>query len=839
MGLFSSRKQGGTNGTRVDSSTNYREPIVGSRRVSWDNTPTHSRRGSEARAVQGSSVALHGSQTDPTIRRDYSHSRQVSAGDQSTRSLRRKSYQTDTTSRSIDPEARSVRIRASDVFRMKPDLKFRQNVNYPTTPEGHLPTLRGGHSKSPFVDDLADELDTRQLRNVLDTDSRRRKRRQSALDEGRRGTRRHTSNFTHSGSRSNVPALRAFPDTRTPSTGRADSPDYITTGETPVYDRFMEIKRNTSNVPIMPNPITGTSEFWHDPEATQVTKSQSWKNEDSGIILAGNRESFPDFAVVDRSAGPARQSSSSGILTNAWSSLWRRASTARTKKENDVAQHRTKTLEQANTSGQMTEARQESEEIVVIPPSNGTTADVVANRHLSASSSVLYETLDDLPRPIIRDLPEASESPPHHIKPSYTTLPYAAEIPTDAFYDPNSTPRATSRATHSRNFSRPTNESRLGQYNNNQILVIKQEHEPSKTFSPLLSGDSFPMPEQRDPSTLRPGLHTKHSADGPIQLQNDNWDSTYPLTPLINNNSNKAHFTPGGFSSPVLAAGLSAPAPPGTSPTLPMTPNASAPEGDRYVPARALDYETNWVPSPPPSAQLESGTLLRPGLDRSYTRHSVNSMQSLDSEGSWLAKRRSDMDEIVRRSFSRNLDGRPGSSSSIISGLSRSLRPSSTASHLRHHNGFSDRSESESSADTDDERVFGDDSDIDAHLETPTDEDLNDEVEYEQGIWRTGIGRSVQVVSSSLEEGRPVVMDRAELPSVTHTRQNSKDMSEYTSANESRETVRLSDEQQLPPPRFVQRDSFLTSTASFHTAAMYSASASATTSRSTVNGHEY
>lgn len=808
MGLFRSR--GGA--SRSSSTDVLREPIQGNRSVNWDRASTsHSRQASSVPSGFLMNNHTPGTATDSIMQQGRAHSRQFSSADRSITSQRR-SLQTDTTSRSLDPDARSVRVRKSDVFSSRPSLKFDSDVQYRPMPDGHLPTLRGPQ-KSAFVDQLADELNTHELRSVMDTDSRRRKRRQSALPSSRRQERLISSRFVTEPVETTIISPVTTAHIRIERDASAE-----------ISERTAYASNNNNN------PITGTPDDWH--EAGSFTTSPALMKDDpiqAEILLAGNRESFPDFAVVDRRNGIA-QSNNNGFLTSAWGSLWRRASTARTKKENDVAQHRTKTLALVNK-----DERDEAPTPTALRQLTYGQEYDDRERPFSTSSSVLYETLEDLPQVTTIQQQQQQQQP---YSTGHARQQSREEVPMDAFYDPIASTRPASRATHSRNFSRPTNDSRLGQYSrasNHPAVASPQSQEPQ--FSPLMDGGAFPRPEQR----ALPDHLVSSGRNGLIVGPNSPARNPYSVDLLLGQQQ--------GFSTPAQAAGL-APIPQ-TSPTLPVT-SEMVRDGQRgYVPSRALNFDENQ--SPPTTAPLPKEPL---------SARSVHSLQSLDSEGSWLTNRRSDIDDVVRRSFSRNADERPRS----IDGASyrrQTKRPLSSRSQLRPiiTDGISidEASDAEDSPtiddDDDDEEEEEEDRDTEEHLVSPSSHELEDEVEYEQGIWRTGIGKSVHVVNSPLrgQDGRgPVIVDRSELGAAVESHRTSEERAPTPTnlpagrpdtdgylhggprpAGQAR-TASSPTLARSRPAQMMQHESFMTSVNSFYTADGYPDTLSAASSRATL-----
>ncbi|CCG83865.1 protein of unknown function [Taphrina deformans PYCC 5710] len=429
---------------------------------------------------------------------------------------------------------------------------------------------------------------------------------------------------------------------------------------------------------------------------------------------------------------------------------------------------------------------------------------------MSTSSSVLYETLDDLPQTSMVPV----RATPFAYTPTFAAL--GDEVPTDAFYDPNVVPRAGSRATHSRNFSRPTNDSSQGRYSRmstqHPVMSTKLDAQEKPFFSPLLSGGAFPRPEKRQASNSFP------------EVDANNPNQTYlPRTPPTSDREDRLPSS--GFSTPMLAAGVGRMTI--TSPTIPQTP-VSLTDAQRHGPSTTLTYEKDVTP---PST---TEAVFPPSSSRS-----IHSLQSLDSEGSWRNNHRSELDDVVRRSFSRNDNVSRASSNSVI--RTPLKRPVSAGSTLR---------AVISSHDSDTEPSLHQeyalprrDSETDEHLESPVDRELEDDVDYEQGIWRTGIGKPVQVVTSPLRgSSGPVIIHRSQLGHGDSTSRRGSDEARLSRrASVAGEVDNFYEHGSVAarPSQVMQHGSYMTSMNSFYTANVFSASQSAASSRATLTETNY
>lgn len=759
-------------GHRIDAKGTSRsnidrfEPVVGSRKISWDRSRSSTRQFSNAEIDNRSAPADRSFSRELTTRDTNGHSRAVSTGVPSISSGRRRSCQTDTTARTIDPEARLIRIRKSDVFQSKPNLKFRYEDEYSGV-DGMLPTLKAGPQRTPFVDNLADDLDTRQLRTVLDTDSRRRKRRQSAMQERLQG-----KCVTGPAPRS-CNGTRALPAVSTTTsfspTGLSDQnvsdewpTDIEFTGTTPVYDRFMHTRSRSEASPLTVALIPNGSSHWYDADA-MIDKEPSVI--EPGIVLAGNRESFPDFAIVDR-ANPMRQSPGSGRFSTALSTLWRRAGSARSRKHTDVADDREKAFEPTE------------EDVQHRPPAPRAGDDIPSvvcqqnapDRHFSASSSVLYETLDDL---VQTDYARAGD----HLAKTTGMMPaqdpYDGEIPADAFYDPLVTPRATSRATHSRNFSRPTNEFQTGRYLTDKVTTSIQsqgnEFTHIEAFSPLLSGDVFPIPAQRSDDIALGRTAYKY---------NDEDETQASKAPVDNSPLHREHDL-AGFTSCSGAAGL-VQSRKRQSMSQAVAGSPSSTEA-KYIPARPLPHNE--------STDNDIG---------------LSSSQPATTNGSAKGSIYTPSNGQVRRILLQPINtGNPQRNDAQTLDATVSSRP------------FLSQRSSETESDLDSEMQEYSAGSSAASQLTPSERPIDD-LDFEQSIWRTGLGRPVQVV---------------DLPNGTVTMDwDGIDVQQHTVPLMTSDVIDA-----LEAPRLLERDSFLSSVYTFHTAEVYTGTInSANSSRSTL-----
>lgn len=740
-----------------DSSVFRREPVVGSRKVSWENRNGHSRQTTLSSAALFNPTSRSFS-TELGSYEPSSNLRRPSNRSYSNSSVRRFSHQTDTTSQSIEPDARSIRIRKSDFFQSRPKLKHRDESDY-TRNDGALPTLHTTANGSPFIDALADHLDTRQLRTVLDTDARRRQRRRSAMtglrDKNRlTGSGRAAHERYHS--TSGIPSGTSLPTQMTSSTiprypSHTVSDVEITTA-TPVYDRFMEHKILHTQPAQSNIIIPGASPSWHDADAILGERRTQ-----PGVILAGNRESFPDFAVVDRT-NSVRQRSGSGVLTTAWTSLWKRAGTARSKKELDVADHRNRTLGRLELDNQ---SRSRDLTTTTGLSEHNLSSQVLA-RHLSSDSAVLFDNMDTSTHAIGSHWVNGTAST--IISPS--NRQYSEEmVPKDAFYDPITTPRVVPCQTHSRNFSRPTNDSRAGQRALTPSLTNGDTHTPSngtaKMFSPLLSGDSFPIPEQRA-STVHPAAGQE---SGRI-LNGAN------IPPLVKGYSHDSI----AYESPILAAGISQ-STDINSMLQSTTLNTEQDVAVTYLPAQSVASRSKSLLSTRSrSRDQNSGLAVRTPMN-----NDVAGISHADPPSSkvWDHSRAAASMDTLR------MNGQAGKEHEAATKIPQ--------------------------IGSDSEEPLIDDS---ATETTSTTEKDSIDDYHEEGIWRTGVGRSVQVV---VPQQSPVLMNW-----------NGMQVQPHTALEESAQQ-----EQAPQTPQLVERASFLSSVQTFHTAEVYS-NYSASSSKSTL-----
>ncbi|ORY85713.1 hypothetical protein BCR37DRAFT_377421 [Protomyces lactucae-debilis] len=520
------------------------------------------------------------------------------------RQKRHTSY-TDTTIKSIDADARTIKIRRSGfIFSPKPTLRYSQDFNYPKTPEGQLPTLRRKIEASPFVDDIADELDTGALRQVLETDSRRRQRRQSKLLGG---------SAASGGSQSATAVVKASP-------ARPPIPVIFQ------QQRGYAVQAAASQT--QANSITGLPSDWHETSSIPPT-AHARIMQDAQVVLAGNRDSYPDFAVVDKSTRVERPSSRGSSIAGAWTSLWKRAGSARARKERDVASH-------YNSATQST------------------------GRPFSDTSSVLYN-----------DAHELDQEPQQATIMVLQQPAQRASVQAAQDEEGEALVQRVPRAEH---FEPRTVQA--------QMLTVNRE---VKTFSPLLDGDAFPRPPSNMGFT---GIAVDTPEDVVAQSQPQVTSQPRPVS---------APLWQRAYASPAAAAGISSPA----------MPRASSRVAKDIPPDESVlgDIET-----------------------RANARQSVHSLQTVDSEGSWLGERTSHLDIMVKRSFSRKYEKRPGSAGS-------KLRNGRVEGNQDSADEFDDN-DSQASTDQGEALING----------TGTDDDDD---EYERGVWKTGIGKPVKIVNGS------------------------------------------------------------------------------------------
>lgn len=583
MGVFPLKLFRSKSRQQVES-TNFKEPIQSNRSIEW-SSPKQPRSLSKMSPefVAPSTLGNSRAQSQQLLHSEVAIMR---AGP-----VRRASHVTDTTTRNIDPDARSIRVRSLDVFRSKPSLSYRQEREYPTTPEGTLPSLRSINHRSAYVDEIADELDTSQLRDVLDTDKRRRNRRKSSAGQlritsgdGSSSTRRITA--------PPVPQLLRTSQTKpSPIFKQLENGTFeqlMTPEGTPVYDTFMEVKSVHNSPkgkqfvsPSLSNPITGEAGHWHDAESTMLVPRKRRSSAPIGVMLAGNRESFPDFAVVD-----SRQVSN-GVLegrqsNSALSSLWRRASAARFRKERDLAQHHMRTSS--------------SDRNDLLP--NNTKQDSVS-KHMSGSSSVLYETLDDLPQ--------------------MATIQVLDNVPSDAFYDPRTHSRAGSQRTHSRNFSRPS-DIQTPQYPQQSSITYPAPStatkENAKAFPPLSnSTGTFPKPAARQTAAQAAINQAKLSFPTANTPKFNRSVSSPATTKPVQSSAEPFTGTP-GFSSPAAAAGI----------------NLSPPQVKAF-PKTALVYPTSGTVATPPAS---ASTVTTTSVDATADAKAITAPKT---DGAWWSQK--------------------------------------------------------------------------------------------------------------------------------------------------------------------------------------------------------
>ena len=231
---------------------------------------------------------------------------------------------------------------------------------------------------------------------------------------------------------------------------------------------------------------------------------------------------------------------------------------------------------------------------------------------MSGSSSVLYETFDD----VLQVDDKASE---------------AQEPPADAFYDPNRVSRTNSRQTHSRNFSRPSDSQPAAplvypaqttvQYPTRQETGTTMTTGPSKTFSPLNSGNVFPKPVMRQTPAQAAIMKAKTAFPAPttvvpLTTETVNQASSQPLVtsparsrPAGVRLSTEQYTGTPGFDSPMAAAGL-----------LPSSPEINRASSASTLRAAPLIMNSDTLATPPPSAKTIPATIV-------------------ENEGSWLSNK--------------------------------------------------------------------------------------------------------------------------------------------------------------------------------------------------------
>jgi hypothetical protein len=387
------------------------------------------------------------------------------------------------------------------------------------------------------------------------------------------------------------------------------------------------------NEATLSNPITGHNADWH--EASSINPAAHARiMQDAQVVLAGNRDSYPDFAINDKTERVDRPSSRASGLNGAWTSLWKRAGTARARKERDVASH------YGSSSARNT-----------------------ATQPMSDTSSVLYTDAHEFDQ----EPQQATIMVLHHPQ-------QRASVQAEHEEEGEELVQRVPRAEHFEPRPQPA-----------EMLVTQRE---LKTFSPLLDGDAFPRPPSQtghNGIVLDGGVPTKMPApDPPVQVQPQSiWQRAY--------------------ATPAEAAGL--------SPGLP--------------PRKA--FQISLLNGHAKDIIRPDETVLGDAETRAVARQSVQSLQLVDSEGSWLGDRTSHLDIMVKRSFSRKYE----------KGISVAEDAKSRQTQIEDGEGDW-TSVSERAEDMADASEVGE-------VSTPDD---NDDEEYEHGVWKTGIGKPVKIVSA-------------------------------------------------------------------------------------------
>lgn len=682
---------------------------------------------------------------------------------------RQSSHQTDATSKSEEAiDARAVTLRRSDFFKAKPRLLYDRNDGYMVSPDGALPTMKVRPDPGLHIDDIADTLDTHKLREVMDRDVRRKKRgkaRSKQIQESkvqtsgsggwnelRKGQQRQAlaeDTVRREGTRGLAPPL-----------AQTDSGNIrVVLQSTQILHAASPQGRKVPRDAGLDDDFDGDLDNrmmdWRDVLATTApSRAQP-------IWLEGNRESYPDFATEDK-----RQSESSNVLNSAWSTLWRRASVARAQKEADMGHFQTRIMELSQEmpdgtshlepSGHATSPKRTTRSPQVSSPQRFRVAEDIASLQSSESDDLLSTSDEDLnPHP-----------PGHHIGYSrnFSHRINPIERPADLLPSPHSNKLRVQQPAnlHARGVSTVSNMSVPEVIHTSPIMSrssppeVHAEHNENKVSDMSTASENLPPLPAQTPSTQAPHTPTPRNR-------------AYDV-----NNTLRTELTP-------TAAG---PGLPDLSPTLPASPfNHLLGLGfDRQSEHRSLtglvrgleERKTDLNPHNPLLASpitdkgvrdigqsLKSGEPNTPPSSIGRSRpsegsanKSVHSLQSIDSEGSWLGKRRSSFDQVVRKSFSRNREERPRS---IVSGLQSPLAAGSgdDEAHMKpvHGDGFGG--------------------------------EHGDELEYAQGIWRTGIGKTVQITTnphrdrelapsivsksqvvrqSSISSHRPSIVDETSIP---------------------------------------------------------------------------
>lgn len=730
-----------------------RKPIVGSRTVEWHvSSGADADASGQAHRRGGSNSTTNELATPRNNNRMRSSSRQIDhvspwAGSMagSRRGVghsRQASAATDTTQRTIASDRRSIRLTRRSIFSSKPKLELELGPqSYTRDRDGNLPTMRPSRAsrshRSIFVDDIADDLTTQELRDAMTRDDRRRRTRSTRLlanemrglrdkGDGEDGVVMRTGGGTIvryvGGDMANENRFHDVTDGDQADTSLTESA--LTPDGTPVHDHFMARKSQAlvtgrgdrGKV----NAITGRQADWQEAETRAINELYPVNGGNAPpalgalVVLSGNRESFPDFATTEQTRkAAARSSNGSAFLSNAWTSLWRRAGSTRARKERDLAKH----------------------QLAIVAPS--------IEPHSEAGD---VQHTDDL-TPVQSPVDGARETS-------------SADVPSDAFYDPTG-PRltsATNTAGHSRNFSRRINDHRRDDslaMDNGRLDVIPDR---TTTLTPVVSSPVGPIDEQQ------------------------------------------------AFSSPEAAAGLIADA----SPVLPMSAEQSRAMAAQRVPISAALFTssesqgTQGAQHRPSSSSRMRIDALKSGGGEAMAgdRASVHSLQSIESNnggrgGPWLANRNSEYDQIVRRSFSRLNDGRPGSalsggsSGGGVAGVKKGDAPTRAASLQRRSTALGqviipdDLAREMADVEDEDVDISDDESELEALLApaapgnttgaaiersdviraepaSPTSDrrttlssDFGDDpaladIGQGVGVWRTALGKPVQIVSRAI-----------------------------------------------------------------------------------------
>ncbi|BFZ58907.1 hypothetical protein PYCC9005_005975 [Savitreella phatthalungensis] len=630
----------------------------------------------------------------------------------------------DTTARTIDVDTRPVRMSRRSIFTAKPQIHLSSTAAYMRDPDGQLPTLgersktRKSGARSLFVDDLADDLTTSELARAMLRDDRRRKSRvkrltgadPSLMIEGPNsptstmprasGSGRNLVQYvstdyggptgeriqeiddsspqvTPAGSRVKNQQVTGSRVKNQQVTGSRVKNQQVTTPEgTPVHDHYVKAgvgKGSRAKI----NAITGRTTDWQTPTSTTALSpfpADSAQREQL-VVLAGNRDSFPDFATVDERKRAARQSAGSAFLSNAWTSLFKRAGSTRARKERDLEHHRKASLVKSPLgmdSNLDRTSTQDTEEVL---------------RDLEAGALVAQDRREAAPIRFVESQPQILP-PPARMQLAQTAHIERA-IPEDAFYDPN-LPRTNSVVAtnvlpgtvirpghHSRNFSRPNNETvgTPGKLVVNPLIAPESSAIIDNTYEDIVNGTTYPLTPIIDAYNVAP-------AEAPL---------TVPP-------GARATTTPGGYATARDAALASLK--PDASPVLPMSveqarqanvvasriptavalfPDSSdggssiAPQNAQVAPSTSSSAYPIDSPRPLPAHARLNKREGTPADTNSI--HSLQSLDSIERTGGtpWLSnqKRQSEYDTIVHRSFSRLADARP---SSVLSQARNSSR---------------------------------------------------------------------------------------------------------------------------------------------------------------------